>query len=121
MNAAIESALSFVLTGLWRATWQATLLAVLVMILQRVLGKRLGGRGRFALWAVVVVRLLLPVLPESRWSVFNLARLRAPETSNAVVESASDQIPIIVIGPRSAKPQAAESLQVVRTPEKNVI
>ena len=108
MNATIESALSFVLTGLWRATWQATLLALVVLLIQRVLGKRLGGHGGFALWAVVVVRLLLPVLPESRWSVFNLARSRGSETSSTVVvENASDQIPIIVIGPRSAKPQAA--------------
>ena len=85
MNASFESALSFVLTGLWRATWQATLLAGAVLIIQRLLRNRLGGRGRFALWTVVVVRLLLPVLPQSRWSVFNVTQLAHPAKVSPVV------------------------------------
>jgi bla regulator protein BlaR1 len=114
MNA-LESTLSFVLNGLWRASWQATLLAMVVLVIQKLLGKRLGGRGRFALWAVVVVRLLLPVLPESRFSVFNLAKSK---TQPAAVTVAPDEprIPIIVIGPvESAKPQAAERAPALMT------
>src|SRR5438045_216013 len=99
MNASFESALSFLLTGLWRATWQATLLACVVLIVQRVLERRLGGRGRFALWAVVVVRLLLPVLPESRFSVFNLSRAPASAPKVVSVDRVEDEIPIVVIGP----------------------
>src|SRR5438046_1669163 len=107
MNASLESALSFVLNGLWRASWQASLLAVVVLIVQKILGKRLGGRGRFALWAIVLIRLLIPVLPESRFSVFNLMhRARQPIAVPVVVEP-EHEIPIIVIGPHSAKPQAA--------------
>ena len=117
MNTAIESGLSFVLNGLWRASWQASLLALVVLVAQRLLGARLGGRGRFALWAVVVVRLLLPVLPESRFSVFNLAKSRSTpgavaiksDSAPAVAPTEQSEIPVIVIGPnRSAKPQAAE-------------
>ena len=106
MNASLESALSFVLNGLWRASWQASLLAVVVLIVQKLLGKRLGGRGRFALWAIVLIRLLVPMLPESRFSVFNLMH-RAPKPVAAPVAIEPEhEIPIIVIGPHSAKPQA---------------
>src|SRR6478609_1762910 len=87
MNASFESALSFVLNGLWRASWQASVLAIVVLVIQKMLGRRLGGRGRFALWAVVLVRLLLPVMPESRFSVFNLAKTRATEVPKPVVEA----------------------------------
>lgn len=71
MNHPIESALAFVLDGLWRATWQASVLAMVVLLVQRTLHRRLDGRARFALWSIVLLRLLLPVLPESRWSIFN--------------------------------------------------
>jgi beta-lactamase regulating signal transducer with metallopeptidase domain len=110
MNTAVESTLAFVLNGLWRASWQASLLALLVLVVQKVLGKRLGGRGRFALWAIVVVRLLLPVLPESRWSLFNLARGREIATKTVANPEPREtrSIPVIVIGaPPVAKPQAA--------------
>ena len=52
-------------------------LAIIVLVLQRMLGKRLSGRGRFALWAIVLVRLLLPVMPQSRFSVYNLTHREA--------------------------------------------
>lgn len=112
MNASLESALSFVLNGLWRASWQASILAIVVLILQKILGKRLGGRGRFALWAIVLMRLLIPVLPESRFSVFNLMhRSKQPVAAPVAVEP-EHEIPIIVIGPHSAKPQAAVEVPV---------
>jgi beta-lactamase regulating signal transducer with metallopeptidase domain len=63
-----------VMQGLWRATWQASLLVGVVMLVQVLLGKRLGGRGRHALWSVVLLRLLLPVLPPSPTSIHNLWR-----------------------------------------------
>src|SRR3954463_3587356 len=115
MNPTFDSAVTFVMTGLWQATWQASALALVVLIIQKLLGSRLGGRGRFALWAVVLIRLLLPVMPESRFSIYNLMHANRVETAmpvQAVVEKALEQpqatVPIIVIGPRSAKPQAAE-------------
>ena len=45
----IDSHLSFVINGLWRASWQASMLAAVVLIVQWALGNRLGGRGRGAL------------------------------------------------------------------------
>jgi beta-lactamase regulating signal transducer with metallopeptidase domain len=34
--------------------------------------KRLPPKWAYALWLLVVVRLLMPVVPASPWSVFNL-------------------------------------------------
>ncbi len=111
----LESHLSFIVNGLWRASWQASVLAGIVLIVQAILGKRLGGRGRFALWAIVLLRLLLPVLPESRFSLFNLAQgwTRTTETPQSLpvpikqVKVQQTEIPIIVIGAHgNTKPQA---------------
>lgn len=57
---------------IWEATWQASLLVALVMVAQIVFRKWLSPAWRHALWALVVARLLLPVLPESPFSMFNV-------------------------------------------------
>ncbi len=57
---------------LWRASWQASVLVLLILLAQMVFGKRLAPKWRYALWLLVVVRLLLPVTPASTWSVFNV-------------------------------------------------
>ena len=54
------------------ATWQASVLVVIVLAVQASMGRWLSPRWRYALWSVVVVRLLLPVTPGSALSVFNL-------------------------------------------------
>jgi bla regulator protein BlaR1 len=61
-------------TWLLTASWQASVLAILILTAQRLLGGRLNPRWRHALWLLVVVRLLLPALPESALSVFQLHR-----------------------------------------------
>ena len=43
MNNHFESALSFVLTGLWRATWQASALAIVVLVVQKILAHDWAG------------------------------------------------------------------------------
>ena len=54
------------------ASWQASVLAVMVLGVQAAFGRWLSARWRYALWSVVVIRLLLPVTPGSALSVFNL-------------------------------------------------
>src|SRR5437660_12055667 len=51
---------------LLRATWQAAVLVILVAALQLVLRRRLSARGRCLMWSIVIVRLLLPPLPQWR-------------------------------------------------------
>ncbi len=44
----------------WTASWQASVLALLVLLLQRMLGTRLNPRWGYALWLLVLARLVLP-------------------------------------------------------------
>ena len=58
---------------LLRTTWQATFLAMLVLAAQWLLRGRLSARVRCLLWAIVLLRLLLPPLPQTRWTLFPAA------------------------------------------------
>lgn len=95
----------WLLNGLLRATWQASVLAAVVLLIQFALGRRLGGRGRHMLWSVVVLRLLLPWLPPSPLSVFNLAN----PVQVALPIASSPEVPVI----RDIQPAARESAPVV--------
>jgi bla regulator protein BlaR1 len=66
---ALEAIFSWVLT----TTWQASVLAVLVLLAQWLLGARLNPRWRHALWLLVVLRLVLPALPASNLSLYQIA------------------------------------------------
>lgn len=51
---------------------RATLLVIIVMTLQTLLRSRLTSRWRYALWLPVLVVLLMPVFPQSAWSLESL-------------------------------------------------
>jgi beta-lactamase regulating signal transducer with metallopeptidase domain/ankyrin repeat protein len=55
---------------LLQASWQASVLVALVLLAQAVLRHRLNPRWHHALWLLVILRLLMPVLPESALSIF---------------------------------------------------
>src|SRR4051794_32864157 len=55
------------------ASWQASVVVALVLAAQWALRGQISARWRYGLWALVLARLLLPVLPESRYSPFNWA------------------------------------------------
>jgi len=65
----LEAIFSWILA----ASWQASVLALLVLAFQFALGPRLNPRWRYALWLLVLVRLVLPALPESALSLFQFA------------------------------------------------
>lgn len=62
------------------ASFRASVLTLVVFGVQFVFRKQLGARGRHALWLPVLVVLLTPVLPQSRWSIENLF-VKAPQTA----------------------------------------
>ncbi len=72
MSALLPS-LELIFGWLLAASWQASVLALVVLAIQRIFGARLNPRWRYALWLLVVVRLALPVLPESGLSLFQFA------------------------------------------------
>lgn len=67
------------LVWLWHATWQASVLVGLVLLAQTLFRSKLPASWRYALWLLVLIRLVAPVVPESPASVFNLAKVTWPE------------------------------------------
>jgi len=77
---------------LYRASWQAGVLAVVVFAVCRSC-PRIPARWRCVFWSVVLARLLLPVLPSSEASLFNVARPPVASTEQPVVEVAPESGP----------------------------
>jgi beta-lactamase regulating signal transducer with metallopeptidase domain len=72
-RALVDAASTASADWLVRTSWQTGVLVVAVVAIQLLLGhKRLPPRWAYALWMLVVVRLLMPAVPHSPWSVFNL-------------------------------------------------
>jgi len=67
MNITLDSIFQWLLS----ASLRASVLALAVLGLQLALGRWLPARWRHALWLPVVLVLLVPMLPESRFSVEN--------------------------------------------------
>jgi beta-lactamase regulating signal transducer with metallopeptidase domain len=51
---------------LWQMSWQAAVIAIGVLALQQTVGRFISHRWRHALWMLVLLRLMMPVLPHSR-------------------------------------------------------
>ncbi len=51
---------------------QGSVLIVLIVLVQLILRRRLGIRWHYFLWLLLLIRLAMPWLPQSRISVFNL-------------------------------------------------
>jgi len=73
MTALFLADLEAVFSWLLTTSWQASVLAMVVLVIQRAFGARLNPRWRYALWLLVVLRLVMPALPESTWSLFQFA------------------------------------------------
>jgi beta-lactamase regulating signal transducer with metallopeptidase domain len=60
--------------SVFHASWQAAILGLLVLVVCRAF-RRISATARCSLWMVVLIRLLVPLAPQSSISLFNLARL----------------------------------------------
>jgi len=61
-----------VITDLWRVSWQSAIIIPAVLVLRFVLGRHLPACWRCGLWMLIGLRLILPALPHSPLSLFNL-------------------------------------------------
>jgi beta-lactamase regulating signal transducer with metallopeptidase domain len=75
--------LSWILDWLMTASVRASGVVLLVIALQFLLKRGLGARARYALWLPVLLVLLSPAFPESRWSVASVL-VTAPSVPSAV-------------------------------------
>ncbi len=55
-----------------QTTLIASVVICLILLIQRTLGGKLGPRWCYALWLVLLIRMVLPWAPSSRFSLFNL-------------------------------------------------
>lgn len=78
------------------SSFRATVIALFVLGIQLVFRKQLGARARYVMWLPVLLVLLTPVLPQSRWSVENLF-VRVPQTP--AILQAGPAGPIAAPGP----------------------
>ncbi len=62
-----------VIETVWRSSWQAAVIALLVIAVQLLLRDKLPARWRYNLWLLVLLRLIVPITPSAKFSVFNLA------------------------------------------------
>jgi beta-lactamase regulating signal transducer with metallopeptidase domain len=61
----------------WTCSWQAAAIAALVLLIRAVFRGRLSPLWRCGLWAIVLIRLVLPTLPASTFSLFGVTKLYA--------------------------------------------
>lgn len=78
------------------ASLRASVLTLGVWLVQGLLQRHLSPRWRYALWLPVLVVLLMPVLPESRWSAASVFTLEAPAVEVPPVSVVSDSMPVVM-------------------------
>ncbi|HIJ64626.1 MAG TPA: hypothetical protein HPP77_01640, partial [Candidatus Hydrogenedentes bacterium] len=69
-----------VFTWVLASSLQASVLVCLILAVQAIARRKLPPRWYYALWFLLIARMLLPWVPESRLSVFNLMPVSPPVT-----------------------------------------
>jgi beta-lactamase regulating signal transducer with metallopeptidase domain len=84
------------------ASLRASLLTLATLLIQAALHRHLGARMRYALWLPVLIVLLMPVLPQSQWSieqVFQTPPQPVPFTSAAISPAVMETAPVVFEAP----------------------
>ena len=79
------------------ASLRASLLAIATLFIQAALRRHLGARMRYALWLPVLIVLLMPVLPQSQWSIEHVFQTPHPPAQiiPAPIEPAMELTPVV--------------------------
>lgn len=56
---------------LLHSTLQISIIICLILLVQVVLRNRLSARWHYALWLILIIRMVMPIAPQSRFSIFN--------------------------------------------------
>ena len=89
------------------ASFRASVLVLVVLAIQWAFRRQLAARARYALWLPVLIVLLTPVLPQSRWSIENVFKASEKPVS----------MPLIVqTAPTTVSPQIIENIAPVAMP-----
>ncbi len=66
---------------LLQTSWQAAVLALLILLAQFLMRNRLSPGWRHGLWLLLLIRLLMPMMPSSAVSIFNLTKAPRPRAT----------------------------------------
>ena len=102
-----------------RTTWEASAIAVLVMLAQWLLRGRVSARWRYNLWLLVVARLLLPAVPGTQYSPFNLVQRPPPAPPVSPSPAAVPEPVAVPPAPALARPRLAPPVRVSPVPGRN--
>lgn len=80
---------------LFAAAWKGTLLVTFALVVHRVARNRIPARWMCALLLVGIIRLLMPVAPQSSFSVFNLLQPHAAAPSPVIVLEGQPRLPAL--------------------------
>jgi beta-lactamase regulating signal transducer with metallopeptidase domain/DNA gyrase inhibitor GyrI len=93
---------------LLQASWQAAILVCMILLLQKAFRKFLPAAWSFALWLVLLVRMLLPVAPSSPLSLFNYLDIEKLHWSTNALS-----------GPKNSTPQIGMGISALETEPKS--
>lgn len=81
------------LSWLWTVTWQSAALFAIAALLLRVAGRRIPPGVHYATWAIVILRLLTPPLPELAIGLSPAPESSPPNAADAALPTTSAQVP----------------------------
>jgi beta-lactamase regulating signal transducer with metallopeptidase domain/Tol biopolymer transport system component len=90
---------------LLRTTIQASVVICLILLIQAAFRKRFTARWQYALWLILVVRMILPWAPQSRISIYNYATWQRKSNLPASIPVKRDAEPTKTPGGSSIAPQ----------------
>ncbi|MGH7942731.1 MAG: M56 family metallopeptidase, partial [Limisphaerales bacterium] len=112
MNASIE--LTRLYEWLLNRSWQAGVLVLCVLLIQWLGRRSLTNRWRFALWWIVLARLLIPFGPASRLSLFNC--FRPLQNTSILVHEFAAPAPVLTVMPTATSGIPNRSAQSIPMP-----
>src|SRR5688572_6710542 len=98
---------------IFEVSFQASVVATLILAAQWVFRRRLSAGVCYALWFLLLIRLALPLSPQSAVSVFNLTRAKRslPERTSPPPSAVADQArspaaaPVVAASSSVSEPQ----------------
>lgn len=84
--------ISILFISVLTTSWLVTVVILFVLLLRKVMGAKMGTKFRQVLWGIILLRLLLPVVPESPMSIMNWLPSPQQLTQKVVSEIKGDAI-----------------------------
>ena len=105
MEGLMTYAMSF-FSWLLQTTLIATVIICLILLIQKILGDKLGPRWCHSLWLVLLIRMVLPWVPSSRLSLFNLVPSWERQAQSQQLHEIAEQKEVSPLAETAENPEA---------------